>query len=91
MIKFLVKHKCLVNQGAAAVNMLLIFFMGGVAVQTWCEKHLGWAPNIIIPVLGATWSAWFIGWLMMKTGMIQAEQTFYAERNDVFNEIRRGK
>ncbi len=67
--------------------MCLIFFMGGVAIQSWCEKHLGYAPNVLLPVFGAVASAWTVGYIMFRSGMIREEQTFYSRHNDILSKL----
>ena len=90
-VRWVTQQKCLMTQGAVAVNMCLIFFMGGVSIQAWCERHFGYAPNVLIPVAGAVVSAWLVGYVMLRSGMIREEQTFYARENDVLAEIKKGK
>ena len=88
MIVWLTRQKCVITQGAAFVNMTLIFFMGGVAIQGWCEKHFAYSPNVAIPVAGAVMASWLVGMILYKSGVIRAEQTFYARENDVFEELK---
>jgi hypothetical protein len=89
-VRWITQQKCLLTQGAVAVNMVLIFFMGGVSIQAWCERHFGYAPNVLIPVAGAVVAAWLVGYVMLRSGMIREEQTFYARENDVLSEIKKG-
>lgn len=89
-IDFVTRHKCIVTQGAAFVNMGIIFFVGGVQIQAWIERHYGVSINVAVPVVGAVCMSWLIGYIMLKAGMIRSEQTFYARENDVLTDIKRG-
>jgi len=91
IIELITHHKCIITQGGVWINMCLIFFMGGISIQSWIEKHFGYTPNVLIPIIGCVMSAWIVGWVMFHTGIIRAEQTFYAKQNDVLDEIKKGK
>jgi hypothetical protein len=76
-VDFVTRHKCIVTQGAAFVNMGIIFFVGGVHIQMWIERHFGVSINVAVPVVVAVGMSWLIGYVMLKAGMIRSEQTFY--------------
>jgi uncharacterized membrane protein YjjP (DUF1212 family) len=90
-VGWLAHHKCLITQGGVWINMVLIFFMGGVEIQGWCERHFGYSPNVLLPVVASVIAAWVVGYVMLRSGIIRAEQTFYAKQNDVLDEINVGK
>lgn len=71
--------------------MLIIFFMGGVTAQNWLIKQYGITINVMVLTGLAFFVAWLIGTIMVKSGIIKAEQTFYAEQNGVLDELRKNK
>jgi len=91
LIEGLVHHKCIITQGAAFVQMFMIFFIGGVSIQSWIEKHFQYSINVAVPVVVAVIAAWVIGRIMLATGMIKSEQSWYFERNRVLDELRQQK
>ena len=88
MIKILTHIKCLISQGSVAVNMVLIFFMGGVSIQTWVEKQFGVVLNVAIPISGAIVTALTVGWVLLKSGIIAEEQHWYTDKNKTFEKLK---
>lgn len=87
IVRFIAHHKCLLSQGAAWVQVFIIFFVGATQAQAWWDKHYGNAPGIQWPFVAALIVAWSIGKFLEVTGLIGEEQNWYTSRNRTFKAL----
>ena len=87
LIKWIVHHKSLATQGAGYIQLFCIFFLASRSLQDWVIKQYDVTINVVFPMIGMLTMAWMAGWILERTGIIRTEQTWLADRNDVFKRL----